>query len=145
MKRQAGFTLLEMLVAATVMAIAVVGLLSALSGSLRNASRLTNHDRAALVARRKMEELLVQARLPRFQMMEGPLIPLVDAGLQGGWRARMTPFEAPPNVQPGNAILERVQCEIWWMDGDKRHSFEVEGYRTTLLTGQDVLGGALQQ
>ncbi|MBL8233053.1 MAG: prepilin-type N-terminal cleavage/methylation domain-containing protein [Bryobacterales bacterium] len=142
---EAGFTLLEMLVATTIMAVAVVGLLSALSGSLRNASRLTNQDRAALVARRKMEDLLVQARLPRYQFLEGRLTPITDAGLEGGWRARMTPFEVPPNVQPGNAILERVECEIWWMEGDRRRNFQVEAYRTTVLTPQDILGGLVQQ
>ncbi|MCS7025537.1 MAG: type II secretion system GspH family protein [Bryobacteraceae bacterium] len=138
---QAGFTLLEMLVATTIMAVAVVGLLSALSASLRNAARLTNQDRAALVARRKMEELLVQARLPRYQVLEGPLTPLKDAGLQGGWRARMTPFEFPPNIEPGNSILERVECEIWWMEADRRRSFQLEAYRTTVLTPQDILQG----
>ena len=145
MRRSAGFTLLEMLVATTLMAIAVVGLLSSLSASMRNAARLTDHDRAAIVARRKMDELLIQARLPRYQIMEGPLVPGTDAGLQGGWRARMTPFEFPPGVGPGNAILERVECEIWWLDGNQKRTFALEGYKRTILQPEDVMGGAIHQ
>ncbi|MCC6392589.1 MAG: prepilin-type N-terminal cleavage/methylation domain-containing protein [Bryobacterales bacterium] len=143
--RRAGFTLLEMLVATSIMAVAVVGLLSALSSSLHNAARLTDHDRAALVARRKMDELLLLSRLPRYQPMEGTLTPATDAGLSGGWRARMEPFEVPPNVGPGSAILERVECEIWWMDGNQRHSFTLDGYKKTILQPDDVLGGAIRQ
>lgn len=139
-----GFTLLEMMVATTLMAIAVVGLLSALSASLRNANRLTDHDRAALVAKRKVDELLLQPRLPRHQILEGPLTPLTDAGLSGGWRARLEPFEAPPNPGPGNAILERLECEIWWQDGNQRRSYKLEAYRTTLLRTEDILAGVLQ-
>lgn len=140
-----GFTLLEMLVATTLMAIAVVGLLSSLSASLRNAARLTDQDRAAIVARRKMDELLVQPRLPRYLPIEGPLTPVNDAGLTGGWKATVTPFDVPPAVQPGTGILERVECEIWWMDGSRRRSYSLEGYKTTYLQPDDVVGGAIRQ
>jgi general secretion pathway protein I len=140
-----GFTLLEMLVATTLMAIAVVGLLSSLSASLRNAARLTDHDRAAIVAKRKMDELLLQPRLPRYQPIEGQLTPATDAGLTGGWKAVVTPFDVPPALQPGMAILERVECEIWWTDGNRRRTFALEGYKTSLLRPEDVVGGAIQQ
>ncbi|MBL8175022.1 MAG: prepilin-type N-terminal cleavage/methylation domain-containing protein [Bryobacterales bacterium] len=139
-----GFTLLEMLVATTLMAIAVVGLLSSLSASLRNASRLTDHDRASIVAKRKMDELLLQPRLPRFQPIEGQLTPAADAGLTGGWKATVTPFEVPPQVNPGMAILERVECEIWWTDGSRRRTFSLEGYKTTLLQPEDIAGGLIR-
>ena len=59
---RAGFTLLEVLVATTIMAIAVSGLLASLSTSLRVASRLTDYDRATLLAREKMDELLVNEK-----------------------------------------------------------------------------------
>lgn len=137
MKRTRGFTLLEMLVATTVMAIAVVGLLSALSTSMRNAGRLTNHDRAALVARRRMEELLL-ARLPKMQVLEGPLTPATDAGLEGMWRARLTPFEVNPMAQAGLPIVERLELEIAWKEGDVQKTFRVDGYKSELLRPEDM-------
>ncbi len=138
MKSRRGFTLLEMLVATTVMAIAVVGLLSALSTSMRNAGRLTNHDRAALVARRRLEELLVAARLPKMQVMEGPLAPVTDAGLEGMWRARVTPFEMNPNVQAGAPVVNRVELEIAWREGSQEKSFRVDGYKSEILRQEDM-------
>jgi general secretion pathway protein I len=127
-----GFTLLEVLVATSIMAIAVVGLLSALSSSLSNANRLTDHDKAALAARRKMDELLLASRLPRMQVMEGPLDPVAD-GLEGGWRAEVFPFEAAPNVGPGMVVFDRVECEIWWTRAGQRKSFALEAYKANVL------------
>ena len=52
------------MVATVIMAIAVTGLMSAISTSLRNAARLTDYDRAALFGRQKMDELLIADGLP---------------------------------------------------------------------------------
>ena len=59
-----GFTLLEVLVATTIMAVAVVTLLGGISTSMRNASRLTGYDQAVMRARSKMDELIVNHRDP---------------------------------------------------------------------------------
>ena len=83
-------------------------------------------------------------RLPRFTPIQGQLTPLTDAGLAGGWTATVSPFDVPPAVQPGIAILERVECEVWWMDGDRRRSFKVEGYKRSILQPTDVIGGVIQ-
>ena len=40
-----GFTLLEMIVATTIMGVAVTGLLAGLSGATRNAARLRDYER----------------------------------------------------------------------------------------------------
>ncbi|MBL8235280.1 MAG: hypothetical protein JNL98_42675, partial [Bryobacterales bacterium] len=42
------------------------------------------------------------------------------------------------------AILERVECEIWWTDGSRRRTFSLEGYKTTLLQPEDIAGGLIR-
>ncbi|HBY58432.1 MAG TPA: hypothetical protein DEH78_01335 [Solibacterales bacterium] len=131
-----GFTLLEVLVATLIMAIAITALLSNLSTSLRNAGRLTDVDRASLLARRKMDELLVTARLPRGMEFGGALEP--GHGIAGAWRARVTPFEAPPNVMPGMSVLDRIELQILWKSGGRDRSFNLEAFRRTKLTELDL-------
>lgn len=126
MKLRQGFTLLEVMVATTIMGIAVVTLLSALSTSVRNATHLTDYDRAVLLGRAKMDALLVDPTLPPMTVMEQPLEPALMGGAKGGWRAQISPFEQAPGGGPG---LDRVQLEIWWMSGNQRRSFGLEGFR----------------
>jgi general secretion pathway protein I len=127
--RSRGFTLLEMLVATTIMGIAVVGLLANISASLRNASRLTDYDRAAVLGRQKMDELLLDQRLPKQTPIDGAFDAAQSGGVEAGWRAQVEPFETPPGAQPGMEILERVSLEIWWRSGGKRHTLALDGYR----------------
>ena len=139
-RRNSGFTLLEVLVATLIMSIAVVGLLSALSTSLNNAARLTDYDRAALLARRKMDELLIAPKLPKNAVLEGPFDPALTSGLQAGWKARVTPFEIPPGAGPGAPILERIELQIWWrhQEGDNARTFVLETFRRGMMMPEDV-------
>ena len=129
-----GFTLLEVLVASLIMAIAVTGLLSALSTSLRNASRLTDYDRAVILARQKMDELILAVNVPVMIPIEGTWGPEMTGGTPTGFRAVITPFDVPPGARPGTPILERVQLEVWWTNGDKRKTFVLEGFRPSPMT-----------
>ena len=136
-----GFTLLEVLVATLIMALAVTGLLSALSTSLRSASRLTDYDRAALLSRQKMDELIIATKAPVLAPFAGTWGPEVTGGLPIGWRARITPFEMTPAPAVGAPFLERIELEIWWMYGEQRRTFQIEGFRRSLLTQDDVAAG----
>lgn len=138
-KQQRGFTLLEALVATMIMGVAIAGILDALTASSRNAGRLTQADRAVVLARAKMDELLVNDTLPRNAFVEG-LFPGTEAGaINTGWRARVTPLEAAPGALDLNWVIDRVELEIWWMDGATRRSFSLEGYRRSLLPqGQGI-------
>lgn len=129
--RRKGFTLLEVLVATTIMAIAVTTLLAALTTSLTNASRVADADRAAVLAKRTMDEIIAAPSLPG-QNLQGQFDP--NTGIQGGWQARVVPFEAPPPQQRGIAGIDRVTLEIWWMNGTQRRAFQIEGYRRTAPT-----------
>ncbi len=133
-----GFTLLEVLVATVIMAIAITGLMSAISTSLRSAARLTDYDRAVMFARQKMDELLIAAKVPKLTPFEGTWDESITGGLPIYWRARLSPFEMPPNPGPGAPFLERIQLEVWWMNGDKRRSFALEGFRRSILAPEDM-------
>ena len=88
-----GFTLLEVLVAATIMAIAIGTLLASLNTSLSNAARLSERDRATLEAKRLLDELLTDQSVPVGAMLNGQVGP--EIGLPGGaWRAQVSEFEA---------------------------------------------------
>lgn len=145
MNNRSGFTLLEVLVATVVLAVAISGTLSALSTSMRNASRLNDYDRAAMLGRRKMDELLLDRKLPKLVFLEGRYDPRLTGGSDIGWRARVSHWEMTTNPAPGpgSRTLERVELEIWWMDGDRRRVFPLEGFRRGTLTQQDIAAGAL--
>ncbi|MFN7921851.1 MAG: type II secretion system protein [Bryobacteraceae bacterium] len=130
MRRRArrGFTLLEVLVASTIMAVAVGTLLSALTTSLGNASRLTEHDRAAVLAQRVMDELLTDQSLPLGQEIARNWTP-AESAVPGGWHAHLEPFETLPNLPPDKKSIERVVLEVWWMSGRQRKSLALEAFR----------------
>lgn len=138
--KQRGFTLLEVLVATMVMAIAVAGLLGSLSSSMRNAARLTERDRAAMLAKQKMDELLLVQKLPRLVPIEGHFDPVETGGLEAGWRARLSPFEMQMPPSPGQTFLERIELEVWWKTGEEVKKFAMDGYRKGVLMPEDVLG-----
>ena len=134
--RRSGFTLLEVLVATLIMGIAVSGILSGMAGASRNAARLTDIDRATLLAKQKMDELLIDRAAPRNQDFGAEFDPALTGGVRSGWRARVTPFEATPGAN-GSWDLDRVQLEIWWMSGQTRRSYVLEGFRRNILQKGD--------
>jgi general secretion pathway protein I len=138
-----GFTVLEMIVATTIMGIAVVGLLSGIAASTRNASRLREYGRAVQLARLRMNELLVDPTLPRDMVLAGPYDPALTGGLMAGWQARLSTFEAPPNSMAGQLSLDRIELEVWWMAGTRRRTFTLDGFRPRVLKAGDFSPGAL--
>lgn len=140
---QRGFTLLEVLVATAIMGVAVVGVMAGLSQTSRNASRLTQYDRATILARHTMDDLIANHSLPRNQQMEGTYTPQQSGGIQAGWQARIVVFESLPQPQPGYKVLDRIELSVWWMDGPIRRSFALEGYRRSVLRPEDVQTGSL--
>ena len=142
MKKQHGFTVLEMVVATTIMAIAIVGLLSGIAASSRNASHLREYGRVVQLARLRMNELIAEPKLPRDVVITGNYDPAISGGLPAGWQYRVTTFENPPAITPGQIALDRVQLEVWWMSGTRKRTFSLEGFRPRMLRPEDVIPGS---
>jgi len=122
------------------MALAIAGLLSNLHGSLSNAARLTDYDRAAVLARRQMDELLLNKQLPKGVLLEAPFDPAMSGAAGYHWRARVLPFESvQPQIAPGQRILERIELEVSWSDGKKRKTLTLEAFRQNIVRPEDML------
>jgi general secretion pathway protein I len=130
-----GFTLLEVLVATAIMAIAVTTALSALRTSLRNADRQTETARAASLARRKMGELMAQTFAPCCQVLEGVFPPAYTGGVAAGWSAMITPSEAAgAPVVAGHGGHRKNPARSLVAAGAGRRTMKLEAYRRARLT-----------
>jgi hypothetical protein len=127
-----------MIVATTILGVAVVGVMAGISGALRNAARLTGYDRAVQLARERMNEMLLDDRLPRNGVIEGAFDPQQAGGLDAGWRARVTLFEKPPAQVVGQVGIDRIELEIWWVSGTQQRTFSLDGYRPHVLRAEDI-------
>lgn len=138
MRSERGLTLLEMIVATTILAIAIVGLMSGLSATTRNAARLQDYDRAVQLGRLRMNELLLDRRVPRNSMVQGLFDPSQAGGMEAGWKARVTQFAAPPQIAPGATAIDRVELEVWWRSGQSIRTYTLEAYKPRPVTNDDL-------
>ena len=129
-QRNSGFSLLEMIVAMTVLSLAIVGLLGLIRGSLANAARVREYDRAAMLARSTMTELLATDPIP------------VPATLSGryddnsGWDARTSPAEMPITSRIGGVMIVKVNLIVWWNSEGRRKAAVFDGFRRVRI-GQE--------
>jgi type II secretory pathway pseudopilin PulG len=129
-----------MIVATTIMGIAVAGLMSGISSSTRNAARLRDYDRVVQLARLRMNGLLTDPRVPLNAPQEGLFDPAITGGLECGWRAQVSVAEkSSPTPAAGDYVLDRIQLEIWWMSGGQRRTFPLDSYRRRMLRPEDFV------
>ena len=123
-----GFTLLEVIVAFAVLALALTLLLGTLSGAARQVRYSADAGRAALHA----QSLLAQLGVGE------PLGPGQDSGEfeQGRYRWALDVRQWKDPSQPGNAPLDpsaprmlEVQLEVSWGDGGPRQRLEMRSLR----------------
>lgn len=126
--KQSGFSLLEVMVATALTGLTVVGLLSLTSQSLSNASHIREYERAAMLARTQMDELLTVDPPVMNQPLEGTF----DSA--AGWQARIIPVEVGYNAGIGRSLLARVDLTIWWQSDGRRKTFPLEGYRRVRIS-----------
>lgn len=131
---RAGFTLLEVLVATVIMGVAVTALIVGLSQSVKNAGRLADYDRAVMLARTRMNDLLLDANLPFEGSVNGVFSADEAGGIPSGWDASLKPFDVPPNAGAGATVLQQIALEIWWEPPTGgRRTMHLESYRAAKI------------
>jgi general secretion pathway protein I len=138
MRSERGLTLLEMMVATTILAIAIVGLMSGLSATTRNAARLQDYDRAVQLGRLRMNELLLDRHTPLNTLLQGSFDPSQSGGMESGWKARVSLFHNPPRIAPGATAIDRVELEVWWRSGQSIRTYTLDAYRPRPMSATDV-------
>ena len=127
-----------MIVATLIMGIAVAGLLSGIAGATRNAAHLRDYDRVVQMARLRMNELLVDPKLPLNIPVGGVFDPTISGGMEAGWQAQASMFEMPPQPAPGQLALEQIRLQIWWMSGPEKRTLDFEALRKKILRPEDI-------
>lgn len=127
MKRATGFTLIEVVVAMAILAVAITAIIELFSGSLRLVRTSGEYTKAVNYARVKMEEMTVKPT-----MKEGMETGEFDGAYR--WqvdvkRVDILPARIETDFRPP-AELFQVKVQVLWNSGTKERSTVLETYRT---------------
>jgi type II secretion system protein I len=133
MKRESGFTLVEVLVAASVLAIVATALFGLLSRSLSNLRKVEELHQYELATQDVMNRILSLPALPASAAAEGSLN---TAG--GRWTVTIDPW-APPTLEkmPEQAVV-RVHVVVTWPGQSSQRSVDVESLKVAKIQNYDL-------
>ncbi|HDZ91572.1 MAG: type II secretion system protein [Deltaproteobacteria bacterium] len=119
MRPERGFTLIEILVAISVLAISLVVILQLFSGGLKSVRLSNQYTRAIFYAREKMEELL---------LTEGLEPGTLDGGSEDSlrWTAQVVLVE--PDEEDGPELpfdTLKITLQVMWEEGEKEKRFQI--------------------
>ncbi len=115
-RRLRGFSLLEVLVAFSIMALSLGVLYRAMGGSASQTGTLTRHESATLLA---------QSLLDAYDSL--PPGGINAAGESAGlvWQAVSQPFPTAVNGQQPAMHLHELRLSVRWVDGERARSLEL--------------------
>ena len=129
-----GFTLIEILVAISILAISLVVILQLFSGGLKSSRLSEEYTRAIFHAKEKMEEVLIPKELS-------------EGGLQGEfedsfrWKSEIVRIEDPEEDDkklPFNMF--EIKIGVMWDEGEKERRFEISTMKVVEKNTDDETG-----
>ena len=129
MRRQRGFTLIEVIVAAAVLSIAATALFSLLSNSLSNLKKIEDVHHYQLAGEDLMNRVLLLSTLPASGTIEGKLTPL-----NARWVVTVTPWiPVKLDGNPAEAVM-KVNVEVFWPGRASERSLKLEAIKATRVS-----------
>jgi prepilin-type N-terminal cleavage/methylation domain-containing protein len=130
-KSQSGFSLIEVLVATVILAVAVSALLANLSTSTSNLFRTNDIDRLNFLSKRKMDELITLQSIPVGINVQGVFgVDDKNKPIMGFSYSILPITGISPN---SGERLERVRLETWLLSGSRRRTMQLESFRRVKL------------
>ena len=128
--RDAGFTLIEILVALAVIAIAVAAVVAAVSGNVSNAAYLQDRTLAHWVAMNKVAEVQVSKDWPGAGTQSGETL---MASQQWSWQLKISTTDGPD--------VRRIDVDVFADQNQKQALSSIVAYLGRPPAGSAVVGG----
>ena len=123
-KSAQGFSLLEILVAFAIMAIALGMLYRVMGNNARQTGQLTGQERAMVLA---------QSLLAAYQMAPAEGIQATGDTAGYAWEVRSAPHPTPANADARASRLHELQITVNWVDGAAPRSYALTTLRPERL------------
>ena len=124
LSRSQGFSLLEILVAFAIAAMALGMLYRVTGNNARQAGGLMQQERAMLLA---------ESLLAAYETVPPQGLNESAQGNDYAWAISSRPYQTPANSAPQAARLHEVQVSVHWLDGNAPRSFELASLRPERL------------
>lgn len=126
---QKGFTLLEILLAVSILGLAITVIMQQFSAGLRIARMSNTYTTATIYAKQKLEEFQVEE-----EMKEGEESGSFEDGYS--WRISITPYEEYLEEEDEELFehlpleMYRLESVVWWEEGEKEKSITLATLKT---------------
>jgi len=124
LRNEKGFTLLEIIVAMTILAATILTLIQMFSGSLNQAAQTDQYLNGVYLAQQKFSQL----ELDNFKSdaIEGDFDNLDDYH----WQLEILPYESALNNEEARINIQKISLRVYWEDGGQEKEVKLVSLKT---------------